>query len=276
MNTIQSNYPAIDLGDKANRVCVQITAENNSTKIKNTIEKFEEKEHFKIFKRLIVFIITEKKNYTAEFETGPNFVFNASTDIIDIDDLLEEIEKFDLERRERLATLLQDEMRPLFSLLSEPGSIFSTAQKIAERPPVNCASFIKHLQFKQSDDPSLEIKSINEIYQKIAPLSKEVRSYLALIVFRGKVENLWSSGDKIGINPHELNRLARRPDGELRGYFDILADEGLVSYDNDPDRVRIHAELESGVDFFVELKSFLKSKDEIELTLGDADFTHLD
>lgn len=276
MNTIQSNYPAIDLGDKANRVCIQVTAENSSTKIKNTIEKFEEKKHFNSFDRLIILIITEKKNYSADFKTGPNFNFDASADILDIDDLLEYIETLDLAKREKLAARLKDEMRPLFALLSEPDSIFATAQQIAERPPVTCASFIKHLQFDPSDNPNQEIISINKIYRKIASLSEEVRGYLALIVFRGKVENFWNSGDKIGIHPLELNKLARRPNEELLGYFQILESEGLASYDDDPKRIQIHAELESGVDFFVELKSFLKGKEEIELVLCNADFTRLD
>nr|WP_321883684.1 hypothetical protein [Burkholderia cepacia] len=221
-------------------------------------------------------IITEKKNYSANFKTGPNFNFDASTDILDIDDLLEHIETLDLAKREQLAARLKDEMRPLFALLSEPDSIFATAQKIAERPPVTCASFIRHLQFDPSDNPNNEIKSVKKIYKKIASLSKEVRSYLALIVFRGKVQNLWNSGEKIGIHPQELNNLANRPDEELRGYFQILENEGFASYDEDPPCVQVHAELESGVDFFVELKSFLRGKDEIELVLCDADFTHLD
>ncbi|MCA8250447.1 SMEK domain-containing protein [Burkholderia multivorans] len=276
MNGIQSNYPAIDLGDKVCRVCVQVTAENSSTKIKNTIEKFEEKGYYKYFDRLIILIITEKKNYSAEFKTGPDFNFDASTDIIDIDDLLEKIETLDLAKWEELATLLKHEMRPLFALLSEPDSIFATAQQISERPPASCTSFMKHLQFGPSDDSRLEVKSVKKIYKKIAALSKETRSYLALIAFRGKVEDFWNSGDKIGIHPQELNKLARRPDDELRGYFEVLEGEGLASYDEDSLRVQIHAPLDSGADFFVELKSFLKGKEEIDAVLSDADFTRLD
>ncbi len=48
MNTIQSNYPAIDLGDKVNRICVQVTAENSSTKIKIQSKNLKKKSTFRV------------------------------------------------------------------------------------------------------------------------------------------------------------------------------------------------------------------------------------
>ena len=40
LNTIQSNYTSIDLGDYTGRLSVQVTSDNRSTKIKETLDKF--------------------------------------------------------------------------------------------------------------------------------------------------------------------------------------------------------------------------------------------
>ncbi|MCL2121002.1 MAG: SMEK domain-containing protein, partial [Clostridiales bacterium] len=42
-----SHYPVIDLGDRQNRVCYQITSQNDRRKIKNTINRFQEKQLYK-------------------------------------------------------------------------------------------------------------------------------------------------------------------------------------------------------------------------------------
>ena len=42
-NHLEKNAPAIDLVDPENRIAVQVTSDNSSTKIKHTIEEFNKK-----------------------------------------------------------------------------------------------------------------------------------------------------------------------------------------------------------------------------------------
>ena len=42
-NYLEKNAPAIDLVDPKNRIAVQVTSDNSSTKIKHTIEEFKTK-----------------------------------------------------------------------------------------------------------------------------------------------------------------------------------------------------------------------------------------
>jgi hypothetical protein len=52
---------AIDLADKTNRICVQVTSDNGSPKIKKTIKSFIEENMESDYDRLIVLIITSKR-----------------------------------------------------------------------------------------------------------------------------------------------------------------------------------------------------------------------
>ena len=53
--------PAIDLVDPKNRIAVQVTSDNSSTKIKHTIEEFNKNKAYQSYDRLIVLILTQKK-----------------------------------------------------------------------------------------------------------------------------------------------------------------------------------------------------------------------
>lgn len=61
-NYLEKNAPAIDLVDPKNRIAVQVTSDNSSTKIKHTIEEFNKNKAYQSYDRLIVLILTQKKN----------------------------------------------------------------------------------------------------------------------------------------------------------------------------------------------------------------------
>jgi len=54
------NYPGVDLGDSSARVAIQVTSTTTSTKVKETLAQFVDKELYKQYDRLIVYILTEK------------------------------------------------------------------------------------------------------------------------------------------------------------------------------------------------------------------------
>jgi hypothetical protein len=279
MNRIQKNYPAIDLGDYTNRVCVQVTAQNSSAKIQKTIDKFVEKGLSEDFDRLIILIITEKKNYTKEFGTEYTFAFDSANDIWDIDDLLGFIEGIEIEKAEDLKTYLAKEVKPVFASLAEPDSIFAQAEKQVDLPPKTAKAFLEFLQFDEDDDyREDEFESIRELYSKLTKLSKNSREYLAFIVQRA--EKYFDYGkEQFGIAPKELdNMLANIGKDDVRAYFQILETANLASIERDeyPLLVKVHFSMASGTDFFVALKDYCKTEDKLRLVLVEGDFTVLD
>ncbi|MBP2029053.1 hypothetical protein J2Z35_002891 [Acetoanaerobium pronyense] len=88
LNVEEKNAPAIDLVDDINRISIQVTSDNTSEKIKESIRKFNEHEHYLNYDRLIVLMLTKKKKYRTIFDTDGKFSFNATNDLIDYTDLM--------------------------------------------------------------------------------------------------------------------------------------------------------------------------------------------
>ncbi|MBK5242047.1 SMEK domain-containing protein [Clostridium sp.] len=88
VNVIEKNAPAIDLIDEENKISIQVTSDNSSTKIKHTISEYIDNKSYDKYDRLIVLILTRKKKYSALFDTNDKFVFNNGSDILDIEDLV--------------------------------------------------------------------------------------------------------------------------------------------------------------------------------------------
>lgn len=91
----KTNYYAIDLGDKVARIAFQITTDNTSTKIKDTIEKFNKYALYDTYDRLVVFIIGKKKSYSTSFPTASKLKFDAEKDIWDDADFVKLINAID-------------------------------------------------------------------------------------------------------------------------------------------------------------------------------------
>jgi tetratricopeptide (TPR) repeat protein len=64
LNAEQTNYPAADLGDKARRIAIQITNQNDPDKITETAAKAAKHELHKGFDRLIIFFLLPQKPST--------------------------------------------------------------------------------------------------------------------------------------------------------------------------------------------------------------------
>lgn len=93
LNYAQKNYTSIDLGDRENRIAVQVTAQNTRTKIQETLDKFISNGYENEYDRLIVLIIGTKPKFKKPFITNCEFCFNITTDVWDITYLIDAISK---------------------------------------------------------------------------------------------------------------------------------------------------------------------------------------
>ncbi|MCM3638249.1 SMEK domain-containing protein [Sporosarcina luteola] len=110
LNIIEKNIAAIDLGDIEEKIAIQVTSDNSSTKIRETITKFIDKKLYEKYDRLVILIITRKKSYTSQFETRGTFSFNKENDILDSKDILLEIKEKSTEELMHISKFLQEEL----------------------------------------------------------------------------------------------------------------------------------------------------------------------
>ena len=115
-NRIQMNFPAVDLGCKTSRTSIQITSDSSSSKVFETLEKFESHNLGKDFDRLYVYVITERqKSYTSqkltEVANSLSIDFDTSSDILDFQDLAKMLGELTNEQLECINTHLEEEFR---------------------------------------------------------------------------------------------------------------------------------------------------------------------
>ena len=276
MNAIQTNYPAIDLGDEDSGVCIQVTAEDSSTKISKTIDKFLEKNLHKKFSRLIILIITSKKNYSKTFKTDGKIKFSAQGDIKDIDDLLSDIEKLPLSKLTELHKLVTSELSTVVKLFAEPDSLLARAEKRVELPPKNGGLLFIHLEYEE-EELVTGIKELKQFYKKISSLPRNTREFLQLIIINGN-ESSTIGNNRITIQPRKLDSISRMGEQAVRDEFRLLEEVGIASYD-DSDQVpyiEVSYPLSTGVELLGAIKDFSKTDAQLSAILVECDFTLLD
>lgn len=112
LNAEESNFISIDLGDREKRIAIQVTSDNTSTKIKETLKKFFENHYERDFDTLIIVIIGSKKNYTAEFKTENGFVFSQEQHVWDFTKIYQDIGNKGTEDIREIANYLSRELAP--------------------------------------------------------------------------------------------------------------------------------------------------------------------
>lgn len=109
-NHFEKNAPAIDLIDQKNRIAVQVTSDNSSAKIRHTIEEFNKNQAYNLYDRLVVLILTQKKNYSTNFDTQGRFSFDKASDIWDVEKLIKDIRKLETEQIKSISEYLSEEL----------------------------------------------------------------------------------------------------------------------------------------------------------------------
>jgi len=115
-NRIQMNFPAVDLGCRTSRISIQITSDSSSSKVSETLEKFESHGLVSDFDSLYVYVITERqKSYTSqkltEAANNLSIKFDPSSDIIDFHDLAKKLSELTNEQLEHINRHLEVEFK---------------------------------------------------------------------------------------------------------------------------------------------------------------------
>lgn len=89
INLVRQNEAVIDLYDSGNRIAVQVTSNRKLGKVKSCLNAFMEKELYKKYDKLYIYILTKKQNsYSVAPVSKDGFSFHCKTHIIDKSDLV--------------------------------------------------------------------------------------------------------------------------------------------------------------------------------------------
>ena len=115
-NRIQMNFPAVDLGCNVIRISIQVTSDASSSKINETLEKFQSHGLDADFDRVLVYVLTERQqSYNskalAATVAGLPIEFSPSRDVLDFHGLAQSIGELSNEKIQRVCDLLEGEFK---------------------------------------------------------------------------------------------------------------------------------------------------------------------
>jgi len=114
LNNQNNNIEGIDLGDSKAGVAYQITSSTDNEKVKHTLRQFVKAEHYKKYKTLFIYILTEKQNSYSDKEypgiVNGTFDFSKDQHILDHRDLMRRINSItDFKAIQRIENLLESQ-----------------------------------------------------------------------------------------------------------------------------------------------------------------------
>lgn len=109
LNTEIKNAPFIDLIDRESKIAVQVTSQNDSEKIKQSIVGFYENSENLDYELKFVLISKSAKDYSADFTFRGKYKFDPQKDVIDIERLLTVIDDKKTDEIEIISKFLSKE-----------------------------------------------------------------------------------------------------------------------------------------------------------------------
>ncbi|KIC01315.1 hypothetical protein OA88_14520 [Flavobacterium sp. JRM] len=218
INIEQQNAAVIDLGDKKNKIAIQVTSNDSLAKIKSTVDAFEEKEFFKIYDSLKILIIRDKTPREGEIKTN-NFSFDKSADVIDINDLFNYIVSGidDLEKLEEIKNWLETELFEKYKSKNKSNEVETFLKLISFISDEN-----NYAEFKSESEPDPEYK-IEQRFKDYAPQLKN--RYVELAVEYRYALSVTENG--MEISSVKIRRIGN--------YLKEISKKHLKSNNNDPE-----------------------------------------
>ncbi len=275
-NVLKPNYPAIDLADENLRICVQVTGENSSTKIKKTIETFFEHNLNDKYDRLVFLILTGKKAYTADFGVPAGFNFEIDRDIIDIDDVLAVIEHKSPELIGTIADHVERELKSVMRFFAPENSLLTRAEVRAQTPPANARKLFEEAGVAPDEEAAV-FNDLVQGYKRLTALSEDLRSYIYIALKSGDADR-YPTQRNVQISPVNLERILRMGHEEHTQVYYAVNEKSFADIHADPGAAPmlwLTWSLGGYFDAFMAFKGMF-SEEQLRKLIVDADFTLLD
>ncbi len=121
MDQIQANYPAIDLGDPANRIAYQITTEKGGDKVQHTLDKFVEHGLHNTYDTLKIFVIGERQGTYKSVKLPDVIQFDCDGDILGMPEFVKHLNTLPSPRLEVVEAIFNEELVPTQKGEQQPG-----------------------------------------------------------------------------------------------------------------------------------------------------------
>lgn len=177
-NQIRMNFPAVDLGCRVSRISIQVTSDASSSKVNETLEKFQSNGLDKDFDRVLVYVLTERQQTYASkvIETtvaNLPIEFSTARDIADFRDLARLTGELPNQKIQQICDLLEEEFKKTdanASFRSELDAFLSvSSQKI--------------------EDEKRTKKYIPSVFVETSDTKEEMRFFAHPMFFHGKIDD---------------------------------------------------------------------------------------
>ena len=138
LNSLDKNYPGLDLGDFNKKIGIQVTSRKDSVKVKDTLNKIIDYKLYQDFDTIYVYVITQKQS--SYQETGwaeiidNKFTFDKSN-IIDASDILSKLMEKEISQILEIESLLEEEIYQIPCI--NPSSLASIVNQKIENEILN-------------------------------------------------------------------------------------------------------------------------------------------
>jgi hypothetical protein len=220
LNKIKHNHPAIDLGDKNAKVCVQVTSTNDSNKFQNALKDFEEHQYYSTYNRFIFLLLSDKREYTFK-PNVTNLNFNIDKDIIDFNDLVLYMSNYLRDQElEQVNNFFKSNFRMLEDFMK--GQIEKTDVRLKEG--TNYTRFLSNIPKEDIENAKYSIIKFSE---KLERLRYETRQFLTMCIKNGENEY-----GEISVNLDDIIRRYYDED-RARDEINILVQKELIRVSDD-------------------------------------------
>lgn len=148
LNNIQPNYKGIDLGDRINRIAVQVTFSRKRIKVEKTIDDFLECHYEKYYDRLLIVVLGDRTKFNKDFNTRGIFKFSRTNDVLDINEMIREVNKKDDEKVEKIHSYLEKQF--IKGHAQRSNYTLSKVEYVTD-PPTNQCRFYQERTTEESD-----------------------------------------------------------------------------------------------------------------------------
>lgn len=242
LNQDRSNEPGLDLGDAASGVAYQVTTQNKSQKMNETLAKVTDAK-FKTYPKIYVLVIGKKqKKYTLDAVNSKRLSFSEDN-IIDLDVLCRDCMNLPIDRLQTLYNHVRSELSRVkidLEVPNEDGVYPTNIRAFTEAiPKPKMSNLGKYNAFLKSENEKQDIKKtksdFGKLSAKLAKLPRITREFLCVMIERRENPK---TADNVRINADKLNRISSYPDkeGELR----LLQAYDLVYLDEPEDHGKSH------------------------------------
>lgn len=192
INLIKQNAAVVDLYDKDRRIAVQVTSNKRPAKVKSCLKAFMEKELFKDYDELYIYILTSKQNtgYNVEPISKQNFSFDHKKHILDKADVLSKLQGLEnsTEIRE-VIEMLNTEVKAKIGISSQPNEVVTI---------INLISLLSEQEVDSTFDESSEIDPKNKIEKRYPENFEEIEdTYMDLCIQYSEVLDAIKSNNDV-------------------------------------------------------------------------------